>query len=160
MKRVSNKHIDISEMGDKHLCADQATIKHTGVVKNIEKGRVRVEIISHSACSSCRARVACGMSESATKIIDVYTQQYLEFTVGDSVRVGITKKMGVTSLFLAYVIPLLLLILSLIIGIVILEQSQGVVALMSLFMVGIYYAILYLLRDKIEDKIKFSITKE
>ena len=136
------------------------TIEHIGTVAGIEGMCVRVEITSHSACSSCSARMACGMSESATKSIDVYTNRGAEFHVGDVVVVGVKKSMGITAVVLAYVVPLVFLVVSLVIGLSLFEKSEGMVALASLFSVVIYYVGLYLLRDKIESKIQFSITKK
>ena len=135
-------------------------IEHVGAVAGIEKMCVHVEITSHSACSSCSARMACGMSESATKSVDVYTSRAAEFMVGDAVVVGVKKSMGITAVILAYVVPLVFLVTSLVIGLSLVATSEGFVALASLLSVAIYYLGLYLLRDKIESKIQFSITKK
>ncbi|MDE6858004.1 MAG: SoxR reducing system RseC family protein, partial [Alistipes sp.] len=44
-------------------------IEHSGVVECVEGATVRVRIVAGSACGSCKARSACGMSESQEKIV-------------------------------------------------------------------------------------------
>ncbi len=63
-------------------------ITHPGVVRSVEPGIVRVAIVANSACHSCRARQACGMSESAEKMVDVETSDYARYAAGDAVTVG------------------------------------------------------------------------
>jgi len=135
-------------------------IKHIGTVTSIESRCVCVEITSHSACSSCNVRMACGMSESAAKNVDVHTDKASDFSVGDTVVVGVKKSIGITAVILAYVVPIIFLVTSLIIGLSLFEQNEGLVAISSLISVAVYYVGLYLLKDKIDNKIQFSITKE
>lgn len=44
-------------------------IIHKGIIKSVERGRLLVEIVSDSACASCKAKGACGASESVEKIV-------------------------------------------------------------------------------------------
>ncbi|MEG0788888.1 MAG: SoxR reducing system RseC family protein [Alistipes sp.] len=134
-------------------------IEHIGVVKSVGNGRVCVEITSHSACGSCSARAACGMSESETKIIDVYTPQAADYIAKEQVTVSVGRAMGATAVILAYVVPFVFLLAVLILA-SFLAISEGIAAISALAAVIIYYGILFLFRHKIENKIHITITKQ
>lgn len=134
-------------------------MEHIGVVKSVADGVVCVEITSHSACASCNAKGVCGASESAEKIIEVHTAQSAQFAVGEAVVVSADRRMGITAVVLAYVVPVVFLLGALIaaseIGI-----NEGVAALSALFAVIVYYILLWIFRNKINNKIYFTITKQ
>ena len=133
-------------------------IEHSGEVERVAEGRVFVRITAQSACSSCRAREACGMGEAQEKVIEVCTPRAGEFVPGEQVTVGVGQRMGVTAVVLAYVVPFFFLLgalgLSSALGI-----AEGAAALAALGAVAVYYLLLWLLRHKIENTIHFTITK-
>ena len=67
--------------------------------------------------------------------------------------------MGIKSVVLAYVVPLIVLC-AVLLGAVAAGVGQGLAALLSLVGVACYYAVLYLLRGRMENTIKFIITKQ
>ena len=69
-------------------------IEHSGTVDRVEAGRVYVKIISQSACGTCKARQACGMAESAEKIVAVSTPDAAEYAPGEMVVVGVLRRAG------------------------------------------------------------------
>ncbi|MEZ3442041.1 SoxR reducing system RseC family protein [uncultured Alistipes sp.] len=133
-------------------------ITHPGVVRSVEPGIVRVAIVANSACHSCRARQACGMSESAEKMVDVETSDYARYAAGDAVTVGAEQRMGARAVLLAYGGAFVVLM-----GVLIAAQSLGVndgaSALLSVAGVALYYFVVYLFRDRIKNTIHFTITK-
>ena len=46
-------------------------VSHRGRVLSVDAEKIRVEIISSSACTSCHAAGLCSMSEAVKKIVDV-----------------------------------------------------------------------------------------
>lgn len=134
-------------------------IWHSGVVDRIEGRKVVVRITSRSACGSCAARQACGLAEATEKLVDVYTDRAAEYAAGDAVEVGVKKNIGGKAVALAYGGALVVLIAALVLSIVVLGLTEGVAILVTVGAVALYYAVLWLMRDKIEHTIQFSITK-
>lgn len=120
---------------------------------------VRVRITAQGACGTCRAREACGMGESAEKIIEVDTPRAGEYAPGDRVVVGVARRMGATAVLLAYALPFVLL-LGVLVGLTAAGAGEGVAALGALGAVVIYYGGLWLVRDRIDRKIHFTINKQ
>ena len=135
-------------------------IKHSGEVIRVEKSVVYVKMTVGSACASCHARTVCGAGESAEKVVAVHTATAADYQVGDSVEVALQQRsMGIKSVVLAYVVPLIVLC-AVLLGAVAAGVDQGLAALLSLVGVACYYAVLYLLRGRMENTIKFIITKQ
>ena len=135
-------------------------IKHAGEVIGVEGNKVIVRMRVNSACSGCHAKAVCGVNESKDKIVEVVTLAASEYGVGDSVEVALRQRsMGVTSVMLAYVIPFFVLSL-LLYGVSALGGSDEMAALSALAGLGLYYIGLWLVRDKVRNKIEFTITKQ
>ncbi len=133
-------------------------IRHQGEVAKIEGRKVTVSFLSQGGCGSCQARGKCGMVESDKREVDVYISESDSFEVGDKVVVSATMSMGRMAVILAYVVPLLLLII-LMCGGAALNLADWAVALGGLGGVALYYVGLFLMREKFEKKITFTITK-
>lgn len=131
-------------------------IQHRGTVKSIEGSRVDVQIIQQSACSSCVAKNMCNSSESKEKVIEVYCDDASQYNVGDEVMLHGTLEMSMKAVWMAYGLPLVLVVLSLIILIPTLG-SERLGALTSLLVLAVYYLLLYLRRDKLTKQFMFKI---
>ena len=137
-----------------------AAVKHCGEVVRIEGHSVFVRMTVNSACSGCHAKVVCGASETADKIVEVESALASDFQIGESVEVALfDNSMGTKSVVLAYVVPFFVLT-AVLLGVLALGLSEGVAVLAALGGVAIYYIVLHLLRDKVKNKIKFIIIKQ
>ena len=137
-----------------------AAVKHCGEVVRIDGHSVFVQMTVNSACSACHAKGVCGASEQTDKIVEVETAAATDFQVGDSVEVALMQRdMGSTSVVLAYVVPFLVLA-AVLVGAILMGASEGMAALAALVGVALWYVVLYMLRDKIKNKIKFIIIKQ
>ena len=137
-----------------------ATVKHCGEVVRIDGHSVFVRMTVSSACSACHAKGVCGASEQTDKVVEVETAAATDFQVGDSVEVALMQRdMGSTSVVLAYVVPFLVLA-AVLVGAILLGASEGMAALSAMVGVALWYVVLYMLRDKIKNKIKFIIIKQ
>lgn len=134
-------------------------IEHSGQVERIEDEIIFVKIISHSACSSCSARGACGLSESQDKIVEVHTFDVANYAVGENVMVGISKNTGVLSVFFVYVLSLAVLLGVLVVALNVLGWSEGVGVVAAILSLGGYFSLLWVFRKKLESKIQITITK-
>ena len=134
-------------------------IQHIGTVAEVSAQQVVVRITSRSACGSCAARSACGLAEAQEKLIEVKTADAARYAVGDEVTVGVKPYIGAKAVGLAYVGALSVLILALVLSVGVFGVSEGVGVLITLAAVALYYGVLWLVKDKIEHTIQFTINK-
>lgn len=138
--------------------ANHNLIEHDGIVEQIENRTIYVKIISQSACASCHAKGVCGGSDSTEKIIEVATDDFLSYCIGDKVVVQVSRTLGFKGLLLGYLIPAILVVATLVIASM-LTNDEGIAGLVSLGVLFPYYFTLYLLRNKIKKTFQFSIKK-
>ncbi len=119
---------------------------------------VRVDIEVMEACGSCASRKACAMGQGTTREIMVYTDDAPNYSVGEVVNVSTRQSMGLVAVLLCYVAPLIVLVGALAVAIS-LGCSEGISALISLGSIALYYATLYLFRNRISRKVIFTINK-
>ena len=125
-------------------------VQHEGIVKSISTQTLEVSIISHSACSGCHAKSACGIADMKEKVITA--QRPREELVYASVNNAFY------SVLLAYIMPSILIIAT----IFFLEKSGSselYAAISSLILLAGYFIILYFCRNKIARKINFTVEK-
>jgi len=132
-------------------------IEHLGRVDAITANDIRVVIISQSACASCHAKGACTTADVAEKQV-VISKPYHNYTVGETVKVTMKQSLGYKALFLGYILPLIVLLVSLFVFNA-LGFSEGLSGLLSLGVLVPYYLILYLFRKRIEKEFYFDIEK-
>ena len=126
----------------------------------IEGDKLFVRMMVNSACSGCHAKTVCGVSETAEKIVEVDVASGADFTIGEQVEVALLdNKMGTRSVVLAYVVPFVVLSVMLI-GATIVGLSEGVAVLAAMAGVVAYYVVLWGLRERLKNKIKFIIIKQ
>ncbi|MBQ5937558.1 MAG: SoxR reducing system RseC family protein [Bacteroidaceae bacterium] len=130
------------------------TIRHEGIVESIGAKSCLVRILQASACSSCSARQLCRSSESKEKVIEV-KGHYPTLQVGDNVTLIGSVRQGLRASVLAYVIPLIIMLVALYVGTRL--GGDGIGALAALLFLAIYYGILFLFRDKLDKQFSFKI---
>ena len=96
------------------------------------------------------------MAEVAEKAVEVPTDPYATYGVGDEVEVLLKATMGLKAVWLAYCIPLVIL-LAVILSLIGLGVQEAVTGLVGLGAIGIYYLVLYLMRDKLRNVYIFMI---
>ena len=132
-------------------------IEHPGIIDRIEGNRIWVSIQPQSACGNCHSKSYCGMAEVAEKIVEVQpTSADREYETGQHVMISLKKSLGYRALFLGYLLPFLILIISLIILLSVTE-NETISALTSILLMVPYYLILYVNRDKIKASFRFYI---
>lgn len=131
-------------------------VSHKGRVVRITPQTTTVSIEQHAACSSCHAAGLCGMAEVAEKAVEVPTDPYASYGVGDEVEVVLKASMGMKAVWLAYFIPLVIL-MAVILGLVALGVGEMTAGLCGLGAIAVYYLLLWLLRDKFKNEYVFTI---
>ena len=117
-------------------------------MESINGSRLKVRIVQASACAACSAKSHCHVSESKEKMIDVYNKQGLSCAIGEKVWVVGTSSMSMKAVLLAFVIPFLVVVLSLVIALRLTGNEAGS-ALICLCALIPYYLIIYMCRHKL-----------
>ncbi len=130
---------------------------HDGIVSSIGNNFVIVKIVNKSACASCHAKGACGISDFKEKEIEI-TLFPDNIKVGQKVAISCKEQQGLWALLLGYIFPFLLLMAMLIVLLQITrrEDIAGIGALTALVP---YYFTLYLLRKRLKKKFTFRIER-
>ena len=132
------------------------TIKHLGIVENIQGSHLSVRIVQTSACAACSAKGHCSSADSKDKIIDVVDTAASSYRVGEKVMVIGETSMGMMAVVLAFIIPFILLIFSLFLFMALME-NELYSALLSLAILIPYYFILWLNKTRLKQKFSFTI---
>lgn len=133
-------------------------VTHSGKIVDINPQFTSVEIVSESACSSCHAAGLCGISEYTKKAIQVPTSAWEDYKVGDDVEVVLKASMGHKAVWLAYVLPLVVMVAGLLVslGAGASELLSGAVSILA---AALYYIVLWLFRDRLRNEYVFTLKK-
>ena len=134
-------------------------IKHRGIVEKVEGSHVVVRIVQTSACAACSAKGLCNASESKEKQIDVY-EVNASYQIGEEVVLCGTTSMGMRAVFLAFGIPMLLLLVALFVTMRVTDGDALVSSLIALLAVVPYYLVIYFMKDKLNKTFSFTIEKQ
>ena len=132
------------------------TIKHLGIVENIQGSHLSVRIVQTSACAACSVKGHCSSADSKDKIIDIIDTAAASYQVGENVMVFGETSMGMQAVALAFIIPFVLLIFTLFLFMALIE-NELYAALLSLAVLVPYYYILWLNKTRLKQKFSFTI---
>ncbi|WP_417009045.1 SoxR reducing system RseC family protein [Bacteroides congonensis] len=132
------------------------TIKHLGIVENIQGSHLSVRIVQTSACAACSAKGHCTSADSKDKIIDIIDTAAASYQVGERVMVVGETSMGMMAVVLAFIIPFVLLIIALFLFMSLIG-NELYAALLSLAVLVPYYFILWLNKTRLKQKFSFTI---
>lgn len=136
--------------------AKEEEITRKGRIVDITPEVTTVEILCESACSACHAKGLCSMSESERRLVEVRTSGWNPHNVGDEVEVVLRKAMGYKAVFIAYGLPLVVLVFALM-----LLNSLGVgelyAGLGAIGAVVLCYLFIFLFRNKLHKEYAFYL---
>lgn len=135
---------------------ERSMIQHDGVVSSIVNGEAIVSLIDNISCEGCKAKGACGVSESNDKqlTVPVGTQ---DVQAGQQVTLNLRKGLGLKAVFWAYVFPFVLMVLTLVVCSV--WTSELVAGLASMAVLLPYYLLLAYLTPVFKKKFQVSLSK-
>ena len=133
------------------------SVEHQGVVEKVDENQIRVGFVSHSACSGCHARGACSLSDVESKYVEADSKG-IEYVVGEEVEILLKQRQGFKALWLGYVLPFIIMVLTLIVVMAVTER-EGLAGLAGIFVLVPYYLGLYIFRDKVKEQFEFIIRK-
>ena len=118
-----------------------------------------VEIVSESACGACHAKGLCGVGEQKVKQVVVPAPVSEFYELGEEVRVELKASMGHKAVWIAYAIPLVVL-LSVILILLRAGVPEWAAGLAGIAALALYYFCIWLLRDSLRDQYVFTIRKK
>ncbi len=131
------------------------TIRHEGVVEQVKSTTCLVRIMQQTACGGCAVKHLCKSSESKEKVVEA-CMDGVPVHVGQMVMVEGSLRQGLRAVWIAYAIPLLLMVGVLFLGCTLWGEDVG--ALLALLLLGLYYAGLYLFRGHLDRRFRFVVT--
>ena len=145
-------------------------IKHDGIVIAVNgDGTVLVRIVQTSACASCKAKAMCASAESKEKeILALFVGEEAkrqegerqDIKLGDEVVVMVQQKMGWKAVFLAYILPFIVMLLVVAIGSGVFAIREEIIGTAALCAMGVYYIVLGLFKDRIQKEFSFTARKK
>ena len=129
---------------------------HTGKVVSMTPTMTTVQIVSQSACSECHAAGLCGLSEYTEKAVEVPTSPSATYGVGDEVQVVLKASMGFKAVWIAYFLPLVVL-LAITLGLIAAGVPEVLSGLAGIGAVALYYLIVWIRRDRLRNEYVFTI---
>ena len=118
------------------------TIKHQGIVENINGSHLQVRIIQTSACASCSVKGHCTSADTKEKLVDVADANAASYQPGDRVWVTGELSMGVMAVLFAFIFPFLILIISLFVFMAIWNDELRSALCSLALLIPYYYEIL------------------
>ena len=134
-------------------------VEHEGRIIEISEDFISVEIVNKSACAACHAKGVCAASDESIKVIEVpYDLHTLtsDYKIDDQVNVVMKGSLGLKAIWIAYVVPLIVLVASIIV-LSLLKLNEVWVGLGTLMILAIYYFGVFLCRKKLSKIFTFYI---
>ncbi|MGN0234082.1 MAG: SoxR reducing system RseC family protein [Bacteroidaceae bacterium] len=129
-------------------------IRHQGVVEQITSTTCSVRIMQQAACNGCSVKHLCKSSESKEKVIEASIGD-VPVQVGQSVMVEGAVRQGLKAVWMAYAVPLILMVVVLFLGSCF--WNEDVAALLSLVFLLVYYCVLFLFRHRLNKSFRFRV---
>jgi sigma-E factor negative regulatory protein RseC len=136
--------------------SSSSEISHRGRIVAITPEVTIVEIVSESACAACHARGLCSLGDSTVKQVELPTRGWDNYSVGQEVNVVLRASMGHKAVWLAYVIPLLIMVAALL-GTLAAGGSELLAGLLAIVAIALYYLVIWLLRGRLRNEYIFNI---
>lgn len=132
-------------------------IEHIGVVKEIKGNSLYVAVNQQSSCSTCSSKSSCFSSGRNEMLVEVISDKAADYSIGDTVELRASNKIGYIAVFYAYVLPLFLLVVFLFGSIKLFNAGEVMAISLSFASLLVYYLILYMFRNKLKNKINFEL---
>ena len=117
-----------------------------------------VNIVNESACNACHAKSSCVVSDFQDKEIEIsnFVGNYAQ---GQQVNVVFKETQGFTALFYGYVLPFILVLVTLIIAVSVFE-NELIGGLLSLAILIPYYMTIYFFRHLLKKVFTFQVEEK
>ena len=128
-------------------------------MRAVNGNEITVEVIVSSACSGCHAKSICIPSDRRKERIVVQNTRNEQYEVGEIVELLLETSAGNKAVILAYVLPLIVLLV-LLFGCYALTHKELLSVGVGVLGVVVYYLILKSAGQSVEKGITFGIRKK
>jgi sigma-E factor negative regulatory protein RseC len=139
----------------------QEELKEEGIVVNTHDGYAELKLIENDNCEECSAKLFCKPKEDNSKSLTVKNKDGL--TIGDKVMITIPGSTLLKASLNLYLYPLILLVLSIIGGTYIFQDSKFTELYSFLISAGVmilYYLLFFIIiKDKEEKEPQIIVSK-
>ena len=136
--------------------SSNSEISHRGRIVSITPELTAVEIVSESACAACHAKGLCSLGDSTVKQVELPTRGWDNYRVGQEVDLVLRASMGHKAVWLAYVLPLIVMVAALL-GTLSAGGTELLAGLTAIGAVALYYGVIWLLRGRLRNEYVFNI---
>ncbi len=151
----SHKCLNLQPGNSKKYNILSSEIKHTGFVKEVNGTSLIVNIVNQSACSTCHAQGACSVSDFQDKEIEI-GNVYGNYSLGQEITVVFKETQGFTALFYGYVLPFILVLVTLIVAVSAFD-NELIGGLLALAILIPYYITIYFFRHLLKRIFTFEV---
>ncbi len=152
----SHKTLNLQPVNSRNYKILSSDIKHIGFVKKVNPASLIVSIINQSACSACHAKGSCTVADFQEKDIEIANTSGKVYRPGEEVSVIFKESQGFTALFYGYILPFVLVLLTLITAVSVIE-SELIGGILALAILIPYYITLYIFRHLLKKVFTFEI---
>ena len=128
--------------------------EHIGLISAVDGSKVSVRLVDDPTCHSCSMASFCNMDEDRSLL--ELDSQVPGWKVGEEVMVKLRNSAGLTATLLAYVLPFLLVVATLLL-ILKLGYGEMIAASVSLLVLVPYYIVVHLLKGRLRHYVKLQI---
>lgn len=138
-------------------------MQHLGTISKISDSTITVALEPNINCESCKAKAACGVSDSNKKEIEIEnTRRFSDskpksYHLNEEVAVSMEESKGLKAVFWAYILPFLLMICTLFISSLFVSEAKA--GVLSLLVLIPYYILIFLLNSFFTKKFKVTLFK-
>jgi sigma-E factor negative regulatory protein RseC len=138
-------------------------MKHLGAISKISNAVITVSLEGNINCEGCKAKAACGVSDSNSKEIEIVQPLSIQsnkdqnFQLNEQVELVMEEELGLKAVFWAYVFPFVLLISALLVASLFFAEWQA--GLTALCILIPYYLLIHYLNPFFKKRFKVSIFK-
>jgi len=136
--------------------SSNSDIAHRGRIVSITPEITTVEIVSEPACSACHAKGLCSLGDATVKQVELPTRGWDNYAVGDEVQVILRASMGHKAVWLAYVVPLLVMV-AVLLGTLAAGGTELLAGSLAIGAIALYYVLIWLLRGRLRNEYIFNI---
>ena len=130
-------------------------IRHRGIITGVNP--LRAEITTTGACASCHAKGVCSLGQTKQKeITRLKEPDDWQPVLGQEVFIEMHTRLGFKALWYAMVLPAIIMGV-LVAGCVLLNLPEWMLGLIVLLGIGIYYFVIYLLKDRKQNVFYFTV---
>ena len=136
--------------------SSNSEISHRGRIVSVTPELTTVEIVSESACAACHAKGLCSLGDSAVKQVELPTRGWDNYQVGQEVDVVLRASMGHKAVWLAYVLPLIVMV-AVLLAVLFAGGTELLAGLTAIVAVALYYLVIWLQRGRLRNEYVFNI---